>query len=368
MIELDFDRLVEKLQNPPEMPRVVVMPDFFVDHFVLAGEFEDFLTGLRQLAEQGGGNLMNTTQLIRRGGNSVNTASALLSLGADPCLIVTTDEHGASMLSGLVDPELDLSHVHTDGRLSATVSIETKYQGRNVNLMVSDSGSAAGFEFSMLSENDLDAIRNSGLVALLCLNHNRHGASLAEDLFRMVRDETSATTYLDIGDPSDNMSVLRPLVSRVLSQDLVDILGMNENEACWLAWVLSGEDDHWREAMQDSTKWLNAAKLVSKETGVQVDLHTPEFSASIEDDETTVVPAFKVECKIMCGAGDAWNAGNIYGTLTGFQTKDRLHLADAVAALYVSSPSATHPSREDVIEFLSSTPAVCESATNLLMD
>jgi len=158
VIELDFNRLVEKLQNPPKMPRVVIMPDFFVDHFVLAGEFEDFLTGLRQLAEQGGGNLMNTTQLIRRGGNSVNTASALLSLGADPCLIVTTDEQGASMLSGLVSPELDLSHVHTDGRLSATVSIETKYRGRNVNLMVSDSGSAAGFQFSMLNENDLDGM------------------------------------------------------------------------------------------------------------------------------------------------------------------------------------------------------------------
>ncbi|MHA1483726.1 MAG: hypothetical protein ACTSPR_00230, partial [Candidatus Thorarchaeota archaeon] len=237
MIELDFDRLVEKLQNLPEMPRVVVMPDFFLDHFVLVDEFEGFLTGLGRLAEQGGGNLMNTTQLIRRGGNSVNTASALLSLGADPCLIVTTDEHGASMLRGLINPKLDLSHVHTDGRLSSTVSIETKYRGRNVNLMVSDSGSAAGFQFSMLNENDLDvdAIRNCGLVALLCLNHNRHGASLAEDLFRMVRDETRATTFLDIGDPSDNMSILQPLVSRVLSEGLVDILGMNENEACWLA-------------------------------------------------------------------------------------------------------------------------------------
>ncbi|MCK4484098.1 MAG: carbohydrate kinase family protein, partial [Candidatus Thorarchaeota archaeon] len=268
---LDYNQLVKKLQKPPKMPRVVVMPDFFLDHFILAGEFEDFLTGLRRLAEQGGGNLMNTTQLIRRGGNSVNTASALLSLGADPCLIVTTDEQGASMLRGLVNSKLDLSHVHTDGRLSATVSIETEYRDRKVNLMVSDSGSAAGFEFFMLSENDLDAIRNSGLMALLCLNHNRHGASLAEDLFRMVRDETSATTYLDIGDPSDNMSILQPLVSRVLSEDLVDILGMNENEACWLAWVLSGEDDRWRGAMHDSTEWLNAAKLVSKETGVRVD-------------------------------------------------------------------------------------------------
>ena len=358
MIELDYDRLVKKLQNPPEMPRVVVMPDFFLDHFVLAGDFEAFLTGLRRLAEQGGGNLMNTTQLIRRGGNSVNTASALLSLGADPCLIVTTDKQGASMLSGLVSPELNLSHVHSDGRLSTTVSIETEYRNRKVNLMVSDSGSAAGFEFSILSENDLDAIRNSGLVALLCLSHNRHGASLAEDLFKMVRNETSATTYLDIGDPSDNLSILQPLVSRVLSKGLVDIIGMNENEACWLAWVLSGEDDHWRGVMPDSTEWLNAAKLVSKETGIRVDLHTPEFSASIEDDETTVVSTFKVECRIMCGAGDAWNAGNIYGTLAGLQTMDRLYLADAVAALYVSSTTATHPSREDVIEFLSSTSAV----------
>ena len=49
------------------------------------------MTGLRRLADQGGGNLLGNNQLIRRGGNSVNTASALFAMGIDPCLIVTTE-------------------------------------------------------------------------------------------------------------------------------------------------------------------------------------------------------------------------------------------------------------------------------------
>ncbi len=72
---------------------------------------------------------MGSEQFIRRGGNCVNTASALFALGLDSKMIVTTDEYGASLLKALAPHGLDLNHIHTDGQLSSTVSIETEFEG-----------------------------------------------------------------------------------------------------------------------------------------------------------------------------------------------------------------------------------------------
>ncbi|UCH03446.1 MAG: hypothetical protein JSW05_07550, partial [Candidatus Thorarchaeota archaeon] len=104
---MDYSRLIEALERPIELGRPVIMPDFYVDHFVIAGSLEEFVASLQVLAEQGGGNLLGNTQFIRRGGNAVNTASALLSLGMDPVVIVTTDEYGSMILPTLVSPDLD---------------------------------------------------------------------------------------------------------------------------------------------------------------------------------------------------------------------------------------------------------------------
>ena len=353
MIGVESSRLVEILKKPPSVPRPLILPDFFLDHFVIADKLEDFMSSLLDLAKQGGGNLLGPEQFIKRGGNAVNTASALHTLGLDPYVIVTTDEHGASILRSLVNPGLDLSLVHTVGRMSSTVSIEAEYQGRRVNLMISDSGSVSEFSFSDLTEEDLAAIRGSGLIALVNLSQNRHGVELAEKLFMMVQDEASATTFMDICDPSHNPDLLEPLTKRVLSEGLVDILGMNENEATWLAWSISGRKKKWRDNNQKPEDWLSAAKYASAEIGVHIDFHTPNFSATLLDGEIiSLVPAFIVNSRVICGAGDAWNAGNIYGTLLKLHDNDRLILANAVAAYYVESEDAIHPSRVDVINFL----------------
>jgi sugar/nucleoside kinase (ribokinase family) len=353
VIGLDYSKLIEILQNPPSVPRPIVLPDFFFDHFVIEDNLEDLLSSMKQVAKQGGGNIVGSTQFIRRGGNAVNTAAALYTLGVDPQLIVTTDEYGASLLKSLVRPEMDLSLVHTNGRMSSTVSIEAEYQGRRVNLMLSDSGSVAEFSFSDLTENDLSAIRESGLIALVNLSQNRCAVELAERLFTMVHDESNATTFMDICDPSHNLDLLEPLTKRVLTEGLVDILGMNENEATWLAWSISGRDNGWRRDNQKPEDWLEAAKYVSHETGIRVDFHTPSFSATLEGGKIIgLIPAFIVNSKVICGAGDAWNAGNIYGTLLELETNARLILANAVAAYYVETEDATHPSRSDVINFL----------------
>lgn len=351
VIGLDYSRLFTTLQEPPAVLPPVILPDFFLDHFVIAETFDTFIASLRSLAEQGGGNMIGTRHMIRRGGNSVNTASALLSLGILPHLIVKTDPQGLFLLRSLVSSELDLSHVKTNGRLSSTVSIEVRHKGRPVNLMVSDSGSAADFSFDDLNSNDLEAINNSSLVALLCLNHNKNAAQLAEDLFTYVRTNSKALTFMDIGDPSGNIDSITRLVKSTLNAELVDMLSLNENEAGWIARILTN-NEQWHDAVKDLEVAAKAAELISKETGVRIDLHTQRFSATYMNDQTLRVSTFDVESYVQCGAGDSWNAGNIFATITGLPDIERLTLANAVAALYVSSTNATPPSNNDVFDFL----------------
>ena len=363
---MDYTRLISILKNPKDVGYPVVLPDFFVDHFVLTQSLDKLIDDLKVLAAQGGGNLLGTEQFIRRGGNAVNTASALHTLGLIPKLIVTTDDHGASLLKALVHPELDLSHVHVDGRLSSTVSIETEYQERKINLMVSDSGSAKEFSFSDLTDDDIKAIHGCGLVALVNLNHNLKGSELAHDLFQMVKETSSAVTFMDIGDPSGNPELVGKLIKRVISKGLVDVFGLNENEVRWVAQELSDGSNRWQDNQADSKDWLKAAEFVSNETGIQIDLHTPHFTATISEDGTTSVPAFDVESRVVCGAGDAWNAGDIYGTLYNLLPEDRLILANAVASLYVSSSSANHPTPTEIVRFLESQPLLSADGTKLL--
>jgi len=366
MNELDYTRLISVLQNPPAVKYPVVLPDFFVDHFVVIETLDYLLESLKRLAEQGGGNLLGTEQFIRRGGNTVNTASALLSLGLNPRPIVTTDDYGASLLKALVDSKMDLSHVHTNGRLSSTVSIETEHSGRKVNLMVSDSGSASEFSFSDLTENDIDVIKGSGLVALANLHHNKECAEFAHDLFQMTKESSSAKTFINMGDPSGNPEVVPQLIDRVFRTGMVDIVSLNENEVGWLTESLTGDSNRWKNLSRKPELWLKGAKLISSETGVQVDLHTPHFTATIFGDETTATPTFDVESRVVCGAGDAWNAGDIYGTLLNLPPLERLSLANATAALYVSSASAAHPKLSDIVRFLERAPLLSRDGTKLL--
>lgn len=348
---MDISRLISILQDLPEIPHPVILPDFFVDHFIIVPDFESLVKDLNSLANQGGGNILHNEQFIRRGGNCVNTASALLALGLSPKIIITTDEYGASLLKALAPQGLDLNHIHTNGRLSSTVSIETKYHDRKINLMISDSGSASSFKYSDLTPEDFQILENSGLVALVNLNHNQYGAELAHDLFTYIKDTTRAKTFMDIGDPSSNPHLVEPLLDHALKEGVVDILGVNENEVGWLSWVLTG-NEKWKTIISKPDEWLLAAKLISKEIDVRIDLHTPNFSASILDNEVVSVPAFQVESRVVCGAGDSWNAGNIFGELLNLESSERLVLANAVAALYVSSEDANHPSREMVLDFL----------------
>ena len=218
----------------------------------------------------------------------------------------------------------------------------------------------------LLAETDIEAIRAAPLVALLCLNHNRDPARLAREIFSLVRDVSGAYTFMDIGDPSSRPEILGPLVREVLCEGFVDILSVNENEVRWIARELGLRGKELTDKCEDPDEWLRCARFVAQETGSRVDLHTPFFSATLSSELEVVIPTFRVDVRVTCGAGDAWNAGDIFGTLLGISPDQRVVLANAVGALYVSSSEAEHPTLSDVEQFLRSNPSLTKLGNKLL--
>ena len=77
---------------------VALLPDFFVDHFVTLKKFDDTCSAMREIVQQGGGNLPEIAQIIHQGGNAANTALALARLGTSAHLICRTNEFGLHLL------------------------------------------------------------------------------------------------------------------------------------------------------------------------------------------------------------------------------------------------------------------------------
>ena len=66
--------------------KVVLMPDFFLDHFALVKDI-DFLSNIRRVYEEGGGNLLDVPQLLTLGGCAARTSLALARLGVKTSFI-----------------------------------------------------------------------------------------------------------------------------------------------------------------------------------------------------------------------------------------------------------------------------------------
>ncbi|MCX8205435.1 MAG: carbohydrate kinase family protein [Candidatus Nezhaarchaeota archaeon] len=339
----DVESLVLKLQRAEEKPRVLVLPDFFLDVVVSYGsELEEFLVDVERVARQGGGSLGFRRLSLMRGGNAANTASALAALGAKVYLVTKTSRLGLHLLEKLLPREVELALARDDGELSKTVSIELRDRGRLCNVMISDPGSLASYGPEELGGGFRELLGKVGYVCVLNWTSNRRGTELAEYVLSEAKKASSARTFMDTGDPSQRASEIGELVGRVFKPSLLDALGVNENEARWYASALG-------ERSRDP---LQCARRIHEELGVRVDLHTLTYSATFSSEGEAQAPCFKVEPLRATGAGDAWNAANIYAWAVGLEPYERLLFANAAAALYVSDPLGLHPSTSTVSKFL----------------
>jgi sugar/nucleoside kinase (ribokinase family) len=200
--------------------------------------------------------------------------------------------------------------------------------------MINDIGSNNNFKFSDLSNEDLRLIASADLVCVLDWALNKKGGlDLAKKVFKFAKAH-NVTTYLDTADPSHRKKQeIEQLKNQVFGKNLVDILSLNENE---LNWYSTGEN------------YSEKIRFLRDEYNINVNLHT---SKSASDGEISV-PTFNVNPVRMTGAGDCWNAGNIFGILVGLKSKERFLFANALSALYISTTSKFHPTLEEIINYL----------------
>jgi len=338
----------------PRRFNVVVMPDFFIDRLVMySGEVKQFSQTIAEVAGRFGGNIHGVKQLELRGGNAANTAAALAALGAKVFPIIKTGTLGLHILKFYLEPfGVDLSHVKADSEVALTTALELTHRGEKVNVMMGDLGSLPNFGQKDLTEEDFQLLREVDYVCVFnWASLKRWGTELAESVFGYAKEKGKAKTYYDTGDPSPNKENIPKLVKKVLLRRIVDIFGVNENEAFMYASQLDPKVKRFRKKLEHHDLAKKCAQILARHISARVDLHTSAFAGSFTKDNEIIVPSFNVSALRSTGAGDAWNAGNILGDALGLPDSCRLTLANAVAAYYVSSSTAEHPTLPKLIEF-----------------
>ena len=325
--------------------KVVVMPDFFLDYILsYPGKLEDMTLSFLEVAQRGGGNLLGWRHTVGRGGNASNVVAQLSRLGCEVVPIIETDELGKAILHHFLK-DADLSHVKTTGTMSRTLSFETEHAGRLVNIMISDPGSLSEFGPEKLTKEDERLIIEADFICVLNWNQNRKGTDLAERVFSIAKNDGKAVTFFDPGDPALRTGELEGLNERVLTKGLVDVLSVNENELMHLANGVA-EDTSQIEGADDP---LFEAASVFSMLIPRVDLHTPEFSATFVDGQRIRVPCAKIKPVKITGAGDVWNAADIFAQGIGLGHKERLTFANSAGAAYLEKRGLEPPSLDEVV-------------------
>ncbi len=345
-------------QFKPKRFRVAVMPDFFLDHLISwDGGVKQFSRSIFDVTKRKGGSIDNVPQVEVRGGNAVNTAAALAVLSVDIFPIIHTSKFGLNLLKLYFQPlNVDFSHVKANGRASITTALEFGDSEDRKNVMLRDLGSLQNFGSSDLEEKDYALLEKMDYVCVFnWAGTRRHGTELAKTVFCHVKKRGLGRTYYDTADPLPNRPKIPQLVEEVLlCPDLIDVLSLNENEAITYAKSLSPKETAKLQRKQKlrSTFVIECARLLAQRLSSRIDLHTNAFSATFTKHEDAIVPSFKVKTLRATGAGDAWNAGNIYADANDFPTELRLMFANAVAAYYLRNPKCEHPQVSQLRSFL----------------
>ncbi len=349
-----LQELCDFLEGDVEKFSVVVMPDFFLDRIVsLDCSSEAFANLLGEVVKRKGGSIDGIEQMELRGGNAVNTASALAALGVEVTPIVCTNRLGLELMKIYLRPhEVDFSHVKIFENASMTTSMEFGTTKGKVNVMLRDVGALGEFASNHLDNEDLKVIEDADYVCVFnWAGTRRSGTDLTETVLRRVKERGRGKTYIDTADPAPNKEKVPQLVQRVLKGRLVDILSVNENEAVCYASQFHDEMEGTKATLITSDLAKENARILASNIQARIDLHCTGFSGTFSEDSETVVSTFDVPVLRATGAGDAWNAGNILADAHDLPDGHRLALANAVAAYYISNPAGVHATRKQLVNF-----------------
>ncbi len=349
------NELLSFLKADPNQLDVVVMPDFFLDRLVsLDCDAAGFSSMVNAVVDRKGGSIDGIAQTDIRGGNAINTASALAALGASVTPITCTTKLGLQQINHhLKRYHVDTSHIKLAAEASVTTALEFKTGNGKTNVMLRDLGSLADFGASSLNDADYELMERADYVCLFnWVGTRKFGTELAQAVFGRAKAKGKGKTYYDTADPTPKRAQIPELMEKVLKTRQVDILSVNENEAICYAALLDSELNGQRGKLRFEELAMESARVLAEHLQAKIDLHTTSFSATFTKKNEVIVPAFKIHGLRATGAGDAWNAGNIMGDGNELSDECRLALANAVAACYLADPEGAHPTRQKLAKFI----------------
>ena len=318
-----------KLQTIFNGIKSTTLADVFIDRIVKVPDLDKLVTDAKAKSIVGGGSIRGIKQTEIVGGNATNIAYALVKFGSETELFAIGDEFTRRLLD-LRFQEFDNIKINMlKGKPGFTIALETDHNNDS-NIMISDVGGIEKFNGIDITTNYLKIIEESDIVIISNWASNLEGNQLVNEIFSAAKDSIK---LLDFADLSTSTSRLQGLMDNMKNNKIIDMISLNENE-CQILGKFLGLKNVSAEYTINEIKTM--ATDISSILGTIIDIHTPIGSCSASDGDVQFVKSFPVKPMILTGAGDVWNAINILGLKKELSTVNRLNLANAAAASYIS--------------------------------
>lgn len=340
--------MFEKLSEFDFCGNIVVLPDFFLDRIININSKDELFRTIASKTTIGGGSIRGVNTFDIKGGNAVNVAYCLATMGLSVTLFTVADNIGTSILRTIFSKFGEsVSLKIKNGKQGSTTSFEFhENEGPNANVMISDVGDNQNFGPEMISaQTDLETINSAKSVVLTNWASNLKGTDLANYLFT---NSPNAFHFLDPADIETRKEEFRDTLKNL--NNTIDVLSINENEctslikACNLDSKISLDFD-------DIANVKQAVKLLSSEFGFNIDLHTRIGGAWSNGAEIQFANSFHVVPKKLTGSGDCWDAADLLGHLLHLDANERLLFSNAYASLYIGKSDFEPPTIDDAVAF-----------------
>lgn len=329
---------------------IVVLPDFFIDRIIQLKSKEDFFESILQKTKYGGGSIREFNAIEKKGGNAVNVAYALATLGVKVVLFTIADKVGSAFLENTFSKFGNIIQLRiTDGSNGLTTALEfhSENGGASENIMLNHLRGIADIGPEIInSDSDLSILNDSSAVVFLNWGSNNRGSNLLEYVFK--NSPISSFHFLDPADIDNRISEFKELLLQ--NKDNIDTLSINENECNSLCKAFDIEKDIINE--NSPTNLQKIIEDLSIILGIEICLHTRAGSIWSNGSNSFFAKALETNVVNLTGAGDCWDAGYILSTVAGLKIEDRLLFANAVASSYVGNIDGEPPTIEKVEKLL----------------
>jgi len=317
---------------------VVCLPDLYLDQLVTLPRWAETQKQLTSAALRGGGRIRSGGQRLVVGGNALNTARALASLGVPVRFAARTSKAALELAKREADGSgLDMSLVRTDGKASLTVALEMG--GERTNVQLNDAGSLEGLRLEDLGEGVAAAIQGAAAVHVANWGQNVAGgtAFLAETA--KLAKQAGALTFFDPSDLWGREKDTLGLIREVQASKGLDWFLVNEVELRELSRVLllnaGGTSPCAHDDMQGQGREFT--KRVPGGLAAHAARRAESWRAGKSEGAFDEEPALPLRTT---GAGDVWNAAFIAATLAGTEPQVRLEFAQRLARAFVTTLGA----------------------------